>query len=80
MAKGQVRADPLRAVHRSMVGGRRIPYNMETIKVPHEVREGLTNVALSIFTDCCNANCSFQDAILAVYLSGLEHGMGGGEE
>lgn len=29
---------------------------------------------LSIFTDAVNVGNSFQDALLAVYLSGLEHG------
>jgi hypothetical protein len=47
---------------------------METIQVPDEVRVGLTQLALEVFTDCCNVGVPFQDALLAVYLTGLENG------
>lgn len=39
-----------------------------------EQYEALVNVAVSIFTDCTNVGVSFQDSLLAVYLSGLQHG------
>lgn len=47
---------------------------MERIRVPTELHEGLANIALSIFTDCANAGQPFQTALLAIYLSGLQHG------
>lgn len=42
-----------------------------------ETREMLTCVAMDIFADCTNAGVPFQDAITAIYLSGLEHGVNG---
>jgi hypothetical protein len=47
---------------------------MSSVVLDHEILEALTGVALSIFTDCANAGKTFQDALLAVYISGVEHG------
>jgi hypothetical protein len=47
---------------------------MDSVKAPPELVKTLTNIALSIWADCCNANQPFQSALLAVYLSGLQHG------
>ena len=64
----------VRPLHRSIRGLSRAPHKMEKIKVDPILHEGLTNIALGIWTDCVNAGKTFQDAILAVYLSGLENG------
>lgn len=51
------------------------PKNMSYAQMPsNKHREGLTQVALDIFTDCVNVGVPFQDALLAIYLSGLQHG------
>lgn len=50
------------------------PRNMSRMNMTDEARVGLTDLALSIFTDCANVGVSLQDSILAVYLSGLNHG------
>lgn len=51
-----------------------IPVGMTEIKLQLEVSDRLTNIALEIFTDMSNHGKGFTDALLAVYLSGLEHG------
>lgn len=72
-SKGQ----PLRPVHFSLRPEyyyKRTPYNMERIQIPHELNDSLTRIAIEIFNDCSNVNHSFQDALLAIYISGLQHG------
>lgn len=64
----------LHPIHHSIAGKPRLPHQMERIAAPPEMVHGLTDIALSIFTDCCNAGQPFQTALLAVYLSGLQHG------
>lgn len=65
----------IRPLHHSIAGrAPRLPNNMERMQVPAEMREGLTNIALSIFADAVNAGQPFQQALLAIYLSGLQHG------
>lgn len=62
--------------HHSVAGARILPrpQGMDRVRIPHEIRATLSNVALDIFTDMSNSNRSFQDALLAIYLSGLAHG------
>jgi len=64
--------------HARVIGGPKVrlkPRNMAKCKMPSEAhREALTNIALEIFADCTNVGVPFQDALLAIYLSGLEHG------
>lgn len=66
----------LRSVHPSLMKhiALRTPYNMERIRMTNELRTGLENIALSIFTDCTNVGAPLQTALLAVYLSGLHAG------
>lgn len=62
---------------------RRVPRGMDKVKIGWESKQAMTKVALSIFTDVTNLGYSFQDAVLAIYLSGLQHGAAlsnGGEE
>jgi hypothetical protein len=47
---------------------------MERTTMSPEMYEGLHNIAVSIFTDCANIGVPFQDCLMAVYLSGLQHG------
>lgn len=69
-------------IHHSMQPtGVRKPNNMDTIRIPGETPEeinnniaGLTQVAIDIFTDCVNVGTPFQNSLLAIYLSGLQHG------
>jgi hypothetical protein len=70
---------PIRVIHyslrRKIAKGRSVlPRDMERIQVPIELSDGLAEIALSIFADCVNVGATLQDAILAVYLSGLQHG------
>lgn len=67
---------PLEPVHHSVAAARvRVrPQCMDGVRVPHEMRAALSKVALDIFTDMTNVNRSFQDALLAIYMSGLAHG------
>lgn len=54
------------------------PRDMARLKMPSdEHRLALTRIALDIFTDCTNVGIPFQDALLAIYLSGLNHGVEG---
>lgn len=54
--------------------GARRPHGMSQIVMDEDTLADLTGIALSIFADCANVGVPFQDAILAVYLSGLHHG------
>lgn len=54
--------------------GVRLPMNMERARLPDGAKDGLLRIAMSIFADCTNVGVPFQDAILSVYLSGLQHG------
>ena len=40
-----------------------------------EQRAAFERIALDVFTDTSNAAFSFREAILAVYLTGLQHGV-----
>ncbi len=61
-------------VHHSVAGQRILPRNMERLGMDREHYESGINIALSIFADCTNVGVSFQDALLAIYISGLNHG------
>lgn len=61
--------------HSSMVGRSALRIkDMTSIKLPPETRESMEAISLSIFTDMCNAGHSLQGSLLAVYLSGINHG------
>ena len=62
-------------VHFSIRKGRpKKPRAMDRIMLDCDVHAGLSGVALSIFVDSVNSGVTFQDALLSVYLSGLQHG------
>ena len=64
----------LQPVHHSMHGKRITPRKMDRLNMDREHYEAGVRIALSVFADCTNVGVSFQDAILAVYLTGLQHG------
>ena len=73
----EMKPEPLRPMHKSMRGSQfwsRPPARMSAIGLDEETKTAVTKLALSIFTDCINSGKTFQDTILAVYLSGLENG------
>ena len=73
-----IKPAPLRPMHKSMRGSQfwsRTPPQMSAIQVDDETKTRATEFALSIFTDCINSGKTFQDALLAIYLSGLENGI-----
>jgi hypothetical protein len=53
------------------------PRNMTSLAMDAELRMGLEKIALGIFVDASNAGLPFQRALLAVYLSGIDHGAKG---
>jgi hypothetical protein len=64
----------LHPVHFSLHGKQRLPLNMGRVRLDPAVKTDMAAVAISIFIDCVNVAVPFQDALLAVYLSGLQHG------
>lgn len=66
---------PLHPLHHSMRNHviRRTPRDMSAVALDYETSAALTKVVLSIFTDCINIGKPLQDALLAVYLSGMNH-------
>lgn len=64
----------IRPIHHSLNGKRITPNKMDRLRMDRENYEAGVRIALSVFADCTNVGVSFQDAILAVYLSGLQHG------
>ena len=63
------------AQHTSMRDRWRTPRGMTRTTMPEDQREFLDNYAISIFTDCVNAGHTFQAALSAIYLSGLQNGL-----
>ena len=64
----------MHVVHHSIRGLRRTPRNMDRMPMSWDQRDTFTRIAIDIFTDCSNVGVGFQDALLAIYLSGLQHG------
>lgn len=69
----------LAPLHQSVrrLRGMNTPINMTAIMLKPEQSEAMQRIALSIFADCSNRGLAFSDALMAVYLSGLEHGVTG---
>lgn len=58
----------------TMAKGR--PRNMETMHLGSRAqREFIESQALEIFTDMTNGGCTFQQALAAIYLSGMGVGV-----
>lgn len=53
----------------------RTPYNMNRLRGANQEQiDALTAIAMDIFADCANVGVPFQESLLAIYLSGLQHG------
>ena len=50
------------------------PHNMSRVDLEAGAGEVLQREALSIFTDCTNANLNFRDALVAILLTGMQWG------
>lgn len=66
---------PIHPIHHSVPLGGIKPRRMESTRMTAEQVEFIERFALSIFTDCVNAGRTFQEAITACYLSGLQNGI-----
>lgn len=49
------------------------PRDMSSVKMPRDQFEAMQRISMAIFCDCTNVGVPFQEAIAAVYLSGLSH-------
>ena len=56
------------------------PPGLTAISLPRAERELMERVSLDIWTAMVNQGRSMQDAILSVYLSGINHGASAAEE
>ena len=56
------------------------PPGLTSISLPRAERELMERVALDVWTAVINQGRSMQDAILAVYLSGINHGASASED
>ena len=70
-ARIELHAPPPRFMRRQDI----TPPNMQRIKVEPEVVAAMQRVVLGIFADMSNAERSFLDILLAVYISGIEHAL-----
>lgn len=50
------------------------PFNMDRVRIEPELKTALGKIAMDIFIDASNSGAAVQEAVLAVYLSGLENG------
>lgn len=50
------------------------PRAMSSVRMARDDYEAMQRVAMEIFADCTNVGVPFQEAIAAVYLSGLQNG------
>lgn len=75
---------PIRAQHPSMRGKSILPHKFTRHRLTDEQITFIDNYAIGIFTDAVNAGHTFQAALAAVYLSGLQNGQafaqGNGDE
>ena len=51
------------------------PNKMEYMEIETGHRAAFERIALDVFIDVSNAAFSFREALLAVYLTGLQHGV-----
>ena len=56
------------------------PSTLERINLPPGAKEDLGELALDVFAAASNAGQTFQEALLAVYLTGLENGQAAAKE
>lgn len=51
------------------------PYKMVSKVIDSSIKSTLAEISLDIYVDCVNAGLPLQDVLLAIYLSGLKHGV-----
>lgn len=56
------------------------PLGMTRSNLPPEHREFLEDLSLGIFTDMVNAGATFQQALSAIYVSGMQNAIAAGSE
>jgi len=54
------------------------PRNMARLDFPPQLTATAAQIALDVFTDVCNAGKTFQEALAAIYVTGLHHGANAG--
>ena len=65
----------IKPIHQSLTKSRnKQPKDMQIMSLPTEVRMTIEQTAIDIFADMTNAGCTMQQALAAIYLSGLQHG------
>lgn len=65
----------LKPMHYSKLRSRiRTPRKMARASLPADIREMVEEQSLGIFADMTNAGCSFQQALAAIFLSGMNAG------
>lgn len=58
----------------------RTPLGMSGLAIDQETHDALQRLAIDVFTRCSNSGHGFTDALLAVYLTGLENGSSAANE
>lgn len=58
----------------------RTPRGMNGISIDEETHDALQRLAIDVFARCSNSGHGFADALLAVYLTGLENGSAANEK
>lgn len=56
------------------------PMRMDRIYLETEQSEAVERTALGVFSDCVNIGLTFQEALSAVYLSGVDHALSACQE
>lgn len=56
------------------------PRRMERVYLEREQSEAVERTALGVFSDCVNIGLTFQEALSAVYLSGVDHALSARKE
>lgn len=56
------------------------PRDLDRIHIPPDTKECLGEIAVGVFTSASNAGNTFQEALLAVYLTGLQNARAALEE
>ena len=51
------------------------PRGLDRVVIGREMKESLGEVAVEVFTVASNAGQTFQEALLAVYLTGMENAL-----
>lgn len=69
-------AAPIQTIHPSMRRQviRRVPLGLSSLVLSNDLHQTISKIAIDVFTSCINVGAPMQDALAAVYLTGLENG------